>query len=71
MAEDILRLAKCAKHKLLREKMKKLLEAKIGKKPDKVEEVAVKAILAKTQHKKARKETCDQFKENLKAAFSS
>jgi hypothetical protein len=69
MAEDILCLAKCAKHELLKEKMKKLLEAKIGKKLDKVAEVAVDAVLACMEHKMAAKHACHQYEENLMAAF--
>ena len=71
MAEDIMCLAKSAKHELLKEKMKKLLEAKIGKKLDKVAEVAVDAVLACMQHKMEAKQACNQYKENLKAAFKS
>ena len=69
MAKDIFSLVKCAKHELLREKMKKLLEAKIGKKLDKVAEVAVNAVLACMQHKMAAKQACDQYEENLMEAF--
>src|SRR5476649_1173918 len=69
LAEDILCLVKCAKHELLKDKMKKLLEAKIGKKLDKVAEVAVDAVLACMQHKMTEKQACDQYKENLMAAF--
>jgi hypothetical protein len=69
IAEDILCLAKSAKHDLLKEKMKKVLEAKIGKKLDKIAEVAVDAVLACLQQKMAEKQACDQYKENLMAAF--
>ena len=69
IAEDILCLAKSAKHELLKEKMKKSFEAKIGKKLDKVAEVAVDAVLACLQQKMAAKEGCEQYRENLMAAF--
>ena len=69
MAEDILSLAKCAKHELLKEKMKKQLEAKIGKKLDKVAEVTVDALIACMQHKMNEGHACDQYKENLMAAW--
>lgn len=71
IAEDILCLAKSAKHDLLKEKMKKILEAKIGKKMDKIAEVAIDAVLACLQQKMAEKQACDQYKENLMAAFRS
>ncbi len=68
-AEELLCLAKSAKHELLKEKMKKILEARIGKKLDKVAEVAVDAVISCMQHKLAEKQACDQYKENLMAAF--
>ncbi len=71
MAEEILHLAKCAKHELLKEKMKKLLETKMGKTLDKVAEVAVEGILTRMQHKKAKKQACEQYKEDLMTAFMS
>jgi len=70
MAEEILNLAKCAKHHLLKEKMKVIFEAKIGKKLDKIAEAAVEAILAKMEHKKAEKQGCEQYKEKLMEAIS-
>jgi hypothetical protein len=70
-AEDLLCLAKSAKHELLKDKMKVLLEAKIGKKLDKVAAAAVDAVLAHLQHTVAQKHACEQYKENLMAAFKS
>lgn len=69
LAEDLLCLAKSAKHELLQEKMKKILEAKIGKKLDKVAEVAVEALLTQWQHKVAAKEACDAYHDGLSAAM--
>lgn len=69
MAEDLLCLAKSAKHDLLKEKMKKIFEAKIGKKLDQVAEVAVDAVLAHWQQTAAQKQACEQYKEKLTAAF--
>jgi hypothetical protein len=69
LAEDIFCLAECAKHDLLKDKMKKLFEAKIGKKLDKIAEVAVDAILASIENKIAAKEACNSYKENLLAAL--
>lgn len=71
IAEDLFCLAKSAKQELLKEKMKKNLEAKIGKKLDKIAEVAVDAVLACLQQKMAEKQACEQYKENLMAAFKS
>lgn len=70
-AEDLLCLVKNAKHELLQEKMKHVLEAKIGKKLDKIAEVAVDAFLAEMQQRMAQKHACEQYKENLFAAFTS
>ncbi len=69
LAEDLLCLAKSAKHELLKDKMKKILEAKIGKKLDKAAEAAVDAMLACYQNKAAAKDACDTYQKNLKAAF--
>lgn len=71
VAEDILCLAKDAKHKLLQEKMMKLFEAKIGKKLDKIAEAAVEAMLACMQNKMAAKQACHDYQEKLQAAFKS
>lgn len=70
-AEDILCLAKTAKQELLKEKIKKGLEAKIGKKLDKVADAAVEALLTCLQQKMAAKEACEQYRENLFAAFKN
>ncbi|MEK6746191.1 MAG: hypothetical protein AABY33_04085 [Pseudomonadota bacterium] len=71
IAEDLLCLAKEAKHELLKEKMKKILEAKIGKKLDKVAEVAVDAALACMQHQVAAREACNDYQAKLSVAFKS
>lgn len=71
IAEDLVCLAKEAKHELLKEKMKKVLEAKIGKKLDRVAEVAVDAALACMQHKMAAHEACKDYEQKLSAAFKS
>ena len=41
----------------------------MGKKLDKVAEVAVDAVLAHMQHKKAQKQACEQFEEDLRSAY--
>lgn len=69
LAEDVYCLAECAKHELLREKMKKVLEAKIGKKLDRIAEVGVDALLACIEQKIAGQQACDQYKENLLKAL--
>ena len=68
-AEDLLCLAKSAKHELLKEKIKKGLEAKIGKKLDKVAEVAVEAVIGCLNQKIAQKEACEEYRGNLFAAL--
>jgi hypothetical protein len=68
MGKHLLHLAKCAKHELLKEKMKKQLDAQIGKKLDKIAEAAVNAFVAYMQQKEAEKHACEQFEENLTTA---
>lgn len=69
MAEDLVCLAKSAQKELLKEKMEKILEAKIGKKLDQVAEAAVEALLSHWQQKVAEKHACEHYKEKLMAAF--
>lgn len=71
VAEDLLCAAKQAKCELMREKMKKAIDAKIGKKMDKMAEVAVDAMIACMMHQMAGKEACNDYKEKLFAAFKS
>lgn len=70
-AEDLLCAAKQAKCELMKEKMKKAWDAKIGKKMDKMAEIAVDAALACMMHQMAGKEACNDYKEKLFAAFKS
>lgn len=70
MAKEMLSLAKCAKHDLLKEKMKKLIETKIGKRLDEVAEVAVDAVIAKMEHKTARQQACEEYEDDLMTAWS-
>lgn len=65
LAEDLVCLAKEAKHELLKEKMKKELDAKIGKKLDSVAKLAVEAALACLAQKIEAKEACDSYKARL------
>ena len=67
--EEMLSLVKCAKHDLLKDKMKKLLEAKIGRKLDEVAAVTVNAIIAKMERKIAQKHACKQYEDELMAAW--
>ena len=69
MSDHVLHLVKCAKHDLLKEKVKKILEAKIGKNLDKVAEIAVEAALTLMQNKDTDKLTHEQLEENLMAAW--
>lgn len=69
LAEDLLCLAKQAKHELLKEKIKKELEAKMGKKLDAVAKVVAEATVACLEHKMAAKEACDDYQSKLHAAL--
>ena len=71
MSDHILDLVKCAKHDLLKEKMKKILEAKIGKNLDKVAEIAVTAALLLMQNRDVDKLTHEQLEENLITAWKN
>jgi len=69
MSEDLLYLLKSAKHELLKEKMKQILEVKIGTKLYQVAEAAVDAALLHWQQKAAEKQACEQYQEKLTAVF--
>ena len=71
MTEKMMGLATCAKHDLLKEKMKKLLEAKIGKKLDEVAEVTIEAVIAKMEHKAAHEHAHEEFEDELIAAWKA
>ncbi len=71
MAEDILFLAKHAKHELLKEKMKKVIETKMGKKLDQIADFAVEAFLACHEHKMSGKQAFEGYKEKLLAVYKS
>lgn len=62
---QILCLVKWSKYKLLKEKIMKQLEAKMGKKLDEVAVVAVDAFLAEWEQKENAKKTCNTFQEKL------
>lgn len=65
----VLHLAKCAKHELLKEKMKKRIEAEMGPGLDKIAEAAVGALLARLKEKMAEKQAGERLDELLAAAF--
>lgn len=69
IAQDLLCLAKQAKHELLKEKMKKEIEAKIGKKLDNIAKIVVEAGIAYMEREFAAKEACNSYNEKLLAAF--
>lgn len=71
IAEDLLCLAKQAKHEVLKEKMKKEIEAKLGKKLDNIAKIVVEAGIAYMEHEFSGKEACNSYKEKLYAAFKS
>lgn len=69
LAEDLLCLAKCAKHELIKDKMKAHLEAKMGKTLDKLALAAVEAMLACLDNKMSGKQACDKYQAAIQAAF--
>ncbi len=68
-AEEFLCLAKSAHHELLKQKMKAVFEAKIGKKMDKVAELVVNSALVYMQDKMAEEQTREQFEQKLMNIF--
>ena len=70
-ADDLVYLAKQAKKELIKEKMKAALEAKIGKKLDKVAALAVETALEWMKHKKEGKEACDKYHASLENILKS
>lgn len=67
--EKIFYLAKAAKHELLKEKMKKALEERMGTKLDKVAEISVEAFLMHFRQEMEGKKAFWQFKESLFETF--
>jgi hypothetical protein len=69
LAEDLLCLAKSAKHELLKDKMKVRIEAKLGKKLDKLADAAVEAMIGCYEHQMAGKQACDKYKDAIQSAL--
>ena len=71
VAEDLLCLANQAWMELMKEKIKKSFEAKLGKKMDKTADVVADASIACWESKMAGKQACNDYKEKLFATFKS
>jgi len=69
--ESFIDLAKTAKHELLKEKMKKAFEAKIGAKMDKVADVITTAAIACMQNKMAEKKAYEDLQQSLMSIFKN
>lgn len=67
IAEDLLCLATQAKHELIKEKMKVVLDAKMGDKYQRIAEVAAEAMVAKFLHELEGKVACDSYKNDIKS----
>lgn len=67
--DELLALAKGAHHELLKQKMKAVFEAKIGKKMDKVAETVVSAALVYMKDKMAEKNAHKKFEAVLMDIF--
>ncbi len=67
--DELLSLAKDAHHELLKQKMKAVFEAKIGKKMDKVAATVVSAALVYMKDKMAEKTAHKKFEEVLMDIF--
>ncbi|MDR4509564.1 MAG: hypothetical protein MRJ65_15275 [Candidatus Brocadiaceae bacterium] len=67
---DMLKLARCAKKELLKEKLKANLEKKVGDKLDKVADLLVDAMLEEYKADMENKERRDELKKNLCEIFS-
>jgi hypothetical protein len=68
-AKEFLFLAKSAHFELLKHKMKTVMEAKIGKKMDKVAELVVDTALVYMKDKMAEKQTFGDFEDKLMDIF--
>jgi hypothetical protein len=62
-------LAKCAKYSLLKQKMERLLDAKIGGQLDKIAEIAAEAVIDHMQRMGAKKQASQQYEQDLLAAL--
>jgi len=69
MTDMLMKLADNSWEELMKEKMKKVLETKIGKRMDKTAGVIVQASLDYWQHKMQGKAKCEEHKQKIKAAF--
>ncbi|MFA4993764.1 MAG: hypothetical protein WC521_00440 [Bdellovibrionales bacterium] len=67
--DEFIGLAKSAHHELLKQKMKNVFEAKIGKKMDKVAEVVVAAALLQMKDRMSEKQAHEQFEKKLMDIF--
>jgi hypothetical protein len=69
VGERMFYLAKCAKYSLLKQKMEKLLDAKIGGQLDKIAEIAAEAVIDHMQRMGAKKQASQQYEQDLLAAL--
>jgi hypothetical protein len=71
MSEKLLHLADEAWMELLKEKIKKEIEASCGEQMNKVAKLVSETNKAKWSHKMAAKQGCHEYRHNLMALFSS
>ncbi len=66
---DLLKIARCAKKELLKEKIKANLEKKIGSKLDKVADLLVDAMIAEHKARGVNKERRAELQANIKEVY--
>jgi hypothetical protein len=70
-AKEFMMLAKKAHMELLKDKMKAVMEAKVGKKMDRVAELVVETALVYMKDRMAEKQAHENFEEKLMEIFKS
>jgi hypothetical protein len=65
VAAKMFHLALCAKHNVLKKKMEKLIEQKIGDHLDAIAEVAVEAVIDRMERMAAKKHASHQYEEKM------
>lgn len=70
-AAKMFHLAKCAKHSLLKQKIERQLEAKIGPKLDRIAALAADALIDNMHRISGKKQASHRYEEDLLAAIRS
>lgn len=69
VAAKMFHLAQCAKHDVLKKKMERLIEQKIGDHLDAIAEIAVEAVIDRMERMAARKHASHQYEDKMMDAL--